>query len=1045
MGPRRRIDTKNSARAQQSALQALAHARSLHRETQELEIEFTSTLRSFTSTRQYFDESFHQLRQRIVQNYTKILFTAYEYALEKEIEVHLWRVGFYSVIEACRIGLRKRVMRSASAQGTTNANHATNSNSNTNQSDTANVDTNKKSGSLDKLKIFLDTFLYEASGFYLCLLRRMFSELGLKCPEYLNLCGSTPPLSFTEQSSSQSASTHSCTTAPSRSDRSGTYDKPSSGGGTGVGTESTHHPAVNESVHRSLIFLGDLARYHDGLSESRGPIFSSAHSFYCQAFYGSPEDGRVFNQLAILSQSRQRYPLESVYYYFRALCATVPFGNASANLNSFLVRVKPSGPPPTSTQGKSSEKHSSLNTGMPVCVVGDDSVGVGMGVNVTSNTTDGVAAAQLRFRETHVLMTAFVCWHRSLRGLTRNLEESQKLVESVLTPRAFCLLANSDSFKNEPGRVMIPDVEDHVVTRIMLISISAAHTQNTSVAVQACVWTARQIMEAALLVDTHSPDAEDLLVAVIIFFEWLLSLLSAPGRNALTIETMSRLQQSDWSLIARLTNYHVGNDANMRTLGEVFFLVWKNALQTNHSSKSVTGRRDKTRLPALPEDMALQGFSPLGSLYETVRLPASETTCSSMVPRSELRTHRASRLYGFALLASSLPNTVIPIEAVTSNTRQSDSQQAGTKTSDGSGSDTATTPVATNDDSLNNVPSGQRTPRSTQQTKQTSGSSNSQGGGGVGSVDSAIKVFKASRDISGYKKVWHQGAGGGEWRREGDYEFLREKEVKKESLMKAMGKQRLMAVVQNLEQKVANDVGGVAVGGGDARLANGATSLYQYTLFVVPDLHVVLSSRKHLKAIVAMHRFIVVISTSVIAALDSGKVYKSLSSETPYERESGNGSKTLNTDKSANGNGGKHSSQQMSQLCRAASRWIEEMQQTSGEYFRVEARYNTSTNVNHTGDVYNSNGISINDKDESVEGDILEEQCWQGVISCGKDLQDSHDATSEVTGPEGTMYALLLSNKMTTSKAVAAMGLAVSRSGTFVSDCKKLVRMRRKY
>ncbi|KNC85297.1 hypothetical protein SARC_02520 [Sphaeroforma arctica JP610] len=303
MGPRRRVDTKNSAKAQQQALQTLAQARALHRETQELEAQFTQTLRNFTSSRQYFDEGLHQLRQTIVQNYTKIVFIAYEYAIEKEIEVHLWRAGFYMIIEACRAGLRKRQSRStkATSQGGVNVNIA--------DADTNIQDDVIRSQPVDKLKIFLDSFLYEATGFYLCLLRRMFSELGMKCPEYLNLCGIAAPMSFTEGPTSFGLS---LTTSGTRSDARSNYDNNrgqsekensrdsrDSGsykntrysdregnsrsreteGGTSV---NTHHPAVNESVHRSLIFLGDLARYHDGLSDARGPIFSSAHSFYFQ-------------------------------------------------------------------------------------------------------------------------------------------------------------------------------------------------------------------------------------------------------------------------------------------------------------------------------------------------------------------------------------------------------------------------------------------------------------------------------------------------------------------------------------------------------------------------------------------------------------------------------------------------------------------------------------------------------------------------------------------------------------------------------------------
>ncbi|KNC85295.1 hypothetical protein SARC_02518 [Sphaeroforma arctica JP610] len=582
---------------------------------------------------------------------------------------------------------------------------------------------------------------------------------------------------------------------------------------------------------------------------------------------------------------------------------------------------------------------------------------------------------------------------------------------------------------------------------------------------------------------------------------------------------MSRLQQSDWSVIARLTNYHVGNDANMRALGEVFFSAWKNALQTHHTTKNSLGRRDKSRLPALPEDIALQGFSPLGSLFETVRLPASETTCTTTVPGGDLRTHRASRLYGFALLASSLPNTVIPIEAVSASTRQADALQAGGRVADSSESDTVSDDGnhgnGSRTGSVNLSRRSSASCKSLQQAKvsygafllengggngtgSTTNNGNSTGGGGnaypemthshsasnisntTASTESgAIKVFKASREINGYRKVWHQGAGGGEWRREGDYEFLRAKESKRETLMKAMGKQRLLAVVDSLEQKVGhaesnsriegepqsgqpsqgnigmdtgtgvgstgrgrggnNGNGGVLMSGSGVN--DGVSGLeYQYTLYVVPDLHVVLYSRNHLNAVIGQKRFIVVIASAVVAALD---MLKTSDRQGDYRNNRG-GRFGIGMDDQGGGGGGSGngpnyatSVQPSHKEIMAASRWIENMQQTNGQHFQVQPQANARLSSNAMGNMGGNSGGSNNVGGYNADTqDTVEERCWRGVVACARDLLKSRADKVEHTQASGSesMYAILLLNRGLSYDPTTALGVHVSRSDAFVTS-----------
>ncbi|ONK78942.1 uncharacterized protein A4U43_C01F1260 [Asparagus officinalis] len=87
------------------------------------------------------------------------------------------------------------------------------------------------------------------------------------------------------------------------------------------------------SCHRSLIYLGDLARYKGlcGEGDSVTREYAAASCYYKQAAGLCPSSGNPHHQLAILA-SYAGDDLLSIYRYFRSLAADIPFSTARDNL-----------------------------------------------------------------------------------------------------------------------------------------------------------------------------------------------------------------------------------------------------------------------------------------------------------------------------------------------------------------------------------------------------------------------------------------------------------------------------------------------------------------------------------------------------------------------------------------------------------------------------------------------------------------------------------------------------------------------------------------
>ncbi|XP_076646842.1 smg5 nonsense mediated mRNA decay factor isoform X1 [Halictus rubicundus] len=91
---------------------------------------------------------------------------------------------------------------------------------------------------------------------------------------------------------------------------------------------------VTRLIHRSLVCLGDLARYKLELDPYWNPMI--AKRYYKMAIAIDPNIGMPHNQLGTIA-GNQNYGLDAVYHYIRCVLCTEPFEGAEGNLKRAIV------------------------------------------------------------------------------------------------------------------------------------------------------------------------------------------------------------------------------------------------------------------------------------------------------------------------------------------------------------------------------------------------------------------------------------------------------------------------------------------------------------------------------------------------------------------------------------------------------------------------------------------------------------------------------------------------------------------------------------
>lgn len=90
---------------------------------------------------------------------------------------------------------------------------------------------------------------------------------------------------------------------------------------------------ARQAIYRSIVYMGDLARYL--LNSSESDYRKLAFDFYCSASRFQPDYGLPFNQLATLA-GNLNYNLDAVCNYIRCCLRPMPFDRAEGNLRQIF-------------------------------------------------------------------------------------------------------------------------------------------------------------------------------------------------------------------------------------------------------------------------------------------------------------------------------------------------------------------------------------------------------------------------------------------------------------------------------------------------------------------------------------------------------------------------------------------------------------------------------------------------------------------------------------------------------------------------------------
>ncbi|KAG9290201.1 hypothetical protein G9A89_022177 [Geosiphon pyriformis] len=239
-------------------------------------VELEVKLRQLLKQKQPFDKEVATVRSKLRDNYEKIIFLDYDLAYSKDVEQNLWKYVFYKVIEEFRTRIRLA------------------------QSNPGGI----KSPVTRKLSTSFRSFLHEATGFYYSFIQRLASHFQL---EEIN--------PFIKNF--------------------GLFSGPS----VPEAIPMNFRQRAILSCHKSLIFLGDLARYREMQNERPRKNWATVREYYNQARQLVPDSGNPHNQLAVIA-SYNSDDFAAVYHYYRSLVVRNPFLTAKDNLGFLFQKAK---------------------------------------------------------------------------------------------------------------------------------------------------------------------------------------------------------------------------------------------------------------------------------------------------------------------------------------------------------------------------------------------------------------------------------------------------------------------------------------------------------------------------------------------------------------------------------------------------------------------------------------------------------------------------------------------------------------------------------
>lgn len=208
-------------------------------------MELEKQLRSLLQGKGPFDPSVRALRNRICESYEAVILEDHEFAESHEVEQAIWRLH-YKCIEEFRARIRKITAAAAAAASAPAI-------------PLPGAKVSARRDSSQKILAVFKSFLAEATGFYHNLILKLRAKHGL-------------PQDYSPFEVEQGA----------RDDK-----------------RTAELRSCDLSCHRSLIFLGDLARYKEshGDADVRSRDWSVAAGYYQQAISLWPSSGNPHNQV----------------------------------------------------------------------------------------------------------------------------------------------------------------------------------------------------------------------------------------------------------------------------------------------------------------------------------------------------------------------------------------------------------------------------------------------------------------------------------------------------------------------------------------------------------------------------------------------------------------------------------------------------------------------------------------------------------------------------------------------------------------------------
>ncbi|KAG0057570.1 hypothetical protein BGZ83_008152 [Gryganskiella cystojenkinii] len=240
-------------------------------------------------------------RDRLREEYERLILTDIVRAQAMEIESALWKNVFYIVIDGYRrklatlerpeVNITDRRDDRRDGRGSGGRQHGNRG--------------NKKpvpSVELRKVSTKFRAFIQEATGFYHRLIQNLAScydlnEMGANMQSF-PLAGKNPTLEI---------------------------------------TEAARQGAIS-SCHKCYIFLGDLARYRQTYNDSPKKNWSAARDYYNEARNLLPSSGNPYNQLAVIATFAPNNFL-ALYFYYRSLAVRLPFMTARNNIKVLIQKM----------------------------------------------------------------------------------------------------------------------------------------------------------------------------------------------------------------------------------------------------------------------------------------------------------------------------------------------------------------------------------------------------------------------------------------------------------------------------------------------------------------------------------------------------------------------------------------------------------------------------------------------------------------------------------------------------------------------------------